>query len=93
MTCPDPIDKKTIYWVYLFRDTKDESLQIGYSLNLPGWIRSNKEVIFLLYYRKFDFVADALGHKTLLERLSVASLNRIILQMNPERKNILTELK
>lgn len=52
---------------------------------LRKWVAKDKDsdYRFLLYYRHFATIFDALAHKLMLENLCDASLNCVISRMNP----------
>lgn len=55
------------------------SYQIGYTLNLAERMKqANGQDAQLVYLREFSDVKDAIGHKLFLEKISRASLRRII---------------
>lgn len=70
-------------WVYVTED-EQHSYRVCIVHSLDGFGQSKGVV----YYRFFNDILVALGYRLILERLSRASLERIILKQNP----ILTDL-
>ena len=66
----------TYYKVYILEADTTPRYTVHHAINLPNIIENSTSK--LIYYRSFDNLLDALGHKLLLEQLSEASLTRII---------------
>lgn len=85
-------EAQTICWVYITRTPRTDELFICYTLNLADELARNPHLI-LLYYRRFENIHDAIGHKLLLEQLSTASVSLIINRLNPHDIDLRNEFK
>lgn len=72
-------------WVYILQLGSD--YRIGQTPDPAGLLRQ-EEGAQIVYLRAFDNLLDALGHKLLLERLSVSSLYRLIHKQNPGMEDL-----
>lgn len=74
-------------WVYITRKAEGNSRQIKYTVDLNSKLHGIQDAA-LIYYRSFDNVMDALGHKLLLENLSTQSVDCIIRKTNPRMQDL-----
>lgn len=75
-------------WVYILQQRQASgAMRITFALTAKEMLRE-AEYAELVYYRQFTQVAEAMGHKLLLENLSPDSLYSYITQTNPEMKNL-----
>lgn len=79
-------ESATYYWIYILKEENTALFNINYAVNYPDGIEQTKAK--LVYYRCYDNIIDALGHKLFLEQISKASLKRIIKMQNPKNKNL-----
>ena len=84
----------TICWVYIYTDGKkaEGSFRIAYHLDLREEMKRLSGDAKLISFRRFHNIADALGHKLLLEHLSRDSLDELILRMNPNGADLRREI-
>ncbi|NDW13707.1 hypothetical protein D0T50_12515 [Bacteroides sp. 214] len=70
------------YWVYIVQNNITHVRQVCYSICSSRKVEHLAPSQTLVYYRYFDRVDDALGHKLLLESLSYQSLTCVIENAN-----------
>lgn len=80
-------------WVYILREKPEaKGMEIAYALSLKDLLHHARNAN-LLYYRQFNQVSEAMGHKLLLENLSPDSLYSYITRMNPEMRDLCEEFR
>jgi len=75
-------------WVYILQKKEEtKNPEIAYTISFKDLLRQCRDAE-LLYYRQFNQMTEAMGHKLLLENLSADSLYVYITQMNPEMTDL-----
>jgi len=85
-------ETKTTSWVYITRHTCTGEQLVCHTLDLAGALNAAPH-LQLVYYRRYDNIADAMGHKLLLEQLSAPSLRAIIQRTNPHNDDLRKEFQ
>lgn len=74
------------FYIMVFRDEAGE-WEVMMCVDVKHLLLRVRPFAPLLYYRKFDNLFDALGHRLLLERLSDESLYQLVQNTNFEMKD------
>lgn len=72
----------TLFWVCLF-ETEGQRHIIALTTNMAAALRQQPSEDKLLYFRMFNDMQEAIGHKLLMEHLSRESIEVNIRSVNP----------